>query len=122
MIQNYRAVGIKFHEFVGTGSSPFIDSLVRIPDDKDIAAALSHDADNLPVGGIAVLRLIHLDIIDKVLPVVSCIIESVEYIERKKDQIIEIESEITLLQLEICAERIRGKGIAGSKHCHISLP
>ncbi len=48
--------------------SPFVDRLVWIPDDEQVATLFRQRFDNLPIPGVAVLRLVQHHIVHPLLP------------------------------------------------------
>ena len=94
LVQDDILVGGEVHEFRRSGPSPFIDALVRVSHDEDVAVLCPELLYEVPVVGVAVLGLVDHYVIQLVLPFLPCVGEPVQDEQGKVHQVIEIQGVI----------------------------
>ncbi len=109
LIQDYVLVTGELDEPVRLRSPPFINRLVRVPHHEKVAVAGGQFLDDLPVVGVAVLSLIHHDVVQLALPVLPGILEMVQDIVGKVLQVVEIQGIVLHLPVDVIGSR-------GSQH------
>ena len=102
-------------EELGMGASPFVDGLVGVSDDEEVAVAPAQDREEFPVGAAAVLRFVDHDVLEAPLPAFPHGGEIVQDVQREKEQVIEVEGEIAPLPQDHLPENGNVTGSPGRR-------
>ena len=100
LVEDYVPFGVETQEDVRTGAPPFIDGLVRISHDKEVAADFGQGLDDVPLSGIAVLGLVHHDVTELLLPFGTGVRKIVEYMTGKGYKVVIIKGKLVHLAVE----------------------
>ena len=84
--------------------APFVDGLVRVADDEQVPVLGGQALDEVPIVQVAVLRLVHHDIIQGILPPFPGILEAVQDVFRDIDEVVEIQREMLHLPAYIAGQ------------------
>ena len=99
--EDYVGVRLEIDEHIRASAAPFVDCLVRVADDEEVSALFGKNVDESPIGGVAVLHLVDLHVVERGLPIISYFFETLEEIERKVYNILKIEHIVLSLQIYI---------------------
>ena len=88
-------------EQVRPGAAPLVDGLVGIADDEQVPVLRAQPLHEVPVVGVAVLGLVHHDVIQLVLPPGAGVGELVEEIDRQVHQVVEVQRVVLHLPADI---------------------
>ena len=110
LIQDDVRIGGELDEFRGFGTAPFIDALVGVANHEDVPVLGAQFLDEVPIVGIAVLRLIDHDVIQLVLPVFPRIRETVKDEEGEVHQVVEVQRPTLHLAAQVADQ------VAGATH------
>ena len=79
------------HELLKVGTSPFVDGLVRVSDQKEVAVQGAEGLVDLPVVGITVLHLVDQHVVHLPLPLGLNIREVLKDIEGEVDKVLKVQ-------------------------------
>ena len=98
---------LEVYEDLGVGTAPFVDRLVGIAHDEEIAVVGGEDMEVFPVVGRAVLHLVDHNIVELVGPVAVGLLEMIEDIDGEIYQVVIVEGILLELQSQIAGKRVR---------------
>ena len=106
LIQDDGPVGRELDEEVRPRAAPFVDGLVRVAHDEEIAVLRREPLHEVPVVQVAVLRLVHHDVVQRVLPPFAGLREAVQDVFRDVDEVVEVEGVVLHLPAHVAREAV----------------
>ena len=97
LVEDYIPVGAERHEYVRLGPSPLVDGLVGVSHHEEVAAHCGESLDDVPVDGVAVLRLVHHNVVHPLLPLFAHVREGVQDMAGEVHEVVEVKGELVLL-------------------------
>ena len=91
LVEDDVRLGGELYEHRGLGASPFIDALVRVTHDEKVPVSGGELFQEIPVIGVAVLRLVDHYVVELLLPLLPRILEMVQDVDREVHQGVEIQ-------------------------------
>ena len=99
-------LGRELDEEVRPRAAPFVDGLVRVAHDEEVAVLRREPLHEVPVVQVAVLRLVHHDVVQRVLPPFAGLREAVQDVFRDVDEVVEVEGVVLHLPAHVAGEAV----------------
>ena len=104
LVQDHVLAGGELREALRAGAAPLVDRLVGVAHHEEVAVPGRQFLHDLPVVGVAVLRLIHHDVVELLLPPGPCVFEVVEDVVRHALQVVEVEGIVLHLAVDVAGD------------------
>ncbi len=91
LVQDDGSVCGKVHENVRPGSAPLVDGLVRVAHDEQVPVLGAQPLDKVPIVQVAVLGLVHHNVVELRLPVLAGVREMVQDVFGDVHQVVKVQ-------------------------------